>query len=94
MRKIGDIPSTKIMQFFAEFETERRQVSQTLNDLQSEVIELSTDEDYSDEIALPQIPRDMFEYYMAFSREGASKENIEKRSTIMYQRLTQFLDLG
>ena len=87
-----DIPSVKIMQFFEEFEIERRQVSQTLNDLQSEIIELSTYEDYADEIELPQIPRDMFEYYMAFSREGASKENIERRSTVMYRRLAKFLD--
>ena len=89
-----DIPSVKIMQFFEEFEIERRQVSQTLNDLQSEIIELSTYEDYADEIELPQIPRDMFEYYMAFSREGASKENIERRSTVMYRRLAKFLDFG
>ena len=92
------VSSTEVMEFFKKFESERRQVSQTLSDLQTEVIELSVDEDYpSDEIELPQIPqipRDMFEYYMAFSREGASKENIEKRSTIMYQRILEFLDLG
>ena len=90
-----DISPAKIMKFFEEFESERRQVSQILSDLQTEVIELSVDEDYlANEVELPKIPRDMFEYYMAFSREGASKENIERRSAIMYQRILGFLDLG
>ena len=90
-----DVSPVQVMSFFEGFEAERRRVSQTLSDLQTEVIELSVDEDYlANEVELPQIPRDMFEYYMAFSREGASKENIEKRSAIMYQRLLGFLDLA
>ena len=90
-----EIPPPNIMEFYEKFEEERRQVSQTLGDLQTEVIELSiVGDDPSDEIDLPQLPRDMFEYYMAFSREGASEENIRKRSEIMYQRILNFLDLG
>lgn len=87
------ISSERIMEFFEQFEAERRQVSQTLNDLQSEVVELSIDEDFlAREVELPQIPRDMFEYYMAFSREGASRENVERRSSVMYQRMRRFLE--
>ena len=90
-----DVSPAKIMKFYEEFESERRRVSQILSDLQTEVIELSVDEDYlSNEVELPQIQRDMFEYYMAFSREGATKENTERRSAIMYQRIREFLDLG
>ena len=86
------IAPSRIMEFFEQFEAERRRIAQTLNELQSEVIELSTDEYDSGEIEIPQIPRDMFEYHMAFSREGAAKENIERRSDIMYQRIIEFLE--
>ena len=87
------VAPTQIMNFFEKFEAERRQVSQTLSDLQSEVVELSIDEDYLfDEVKLPKIPRDMFDYFMAFSREGASQENIDKRSAIMFKRMCEYLD--
>ena len=83
----------QIMDFFEKFEVERRQVSQTLSDLQSEVVELSIDEDYLvDEVELPKIHRDVFDYFMAFSREGASEENIDKRSAIMFKRMCAYLD--
>ena len=85
------------MEFFEKFEEERRQVSQTLDDLQTEVIELSVvGDNSSDEINLPQIPipKDMFDYYMAFSREGASEENTKRRAEIMYHRMLDFLDHG
>lgn len=89
-----EVSPARIMRFFEKFESERRQVSQILSDLQTEVIELSVDEDYlSNEVELPQIPRDMFEYFMAFAREGATRENIDKRSSIMYKRICEFLGL-
>ena len=90
-----DVSPSKLREFFDEFELQRREVSQTLSDLQSEVVELSIDEgNLAEEVELPKIPRDMFEYYIAFSREGATKENIEKRATIMYKRIRGFLSLG
>ena len=90
------VSPAKIREFFDSFELERRGVSQTLSDLQAEVVELSIDdEDYSaEEVEFPKIPRDMFEYFIAFSREGATKENIEIRATIMYQRIRGFLKSG
>lgn len=84
-----DISPAKIMEFFEKFEEERRQVSQTLDDLQSVV-----GDDSSDEINPPQIPKGMFDYYMAFSREGASEENTKRRAEIMYHRMLDFLDHG
>ena len=89
-----DVSPAKMSEFFEAFESERREVSQTLSDLQAEVIELSVDEHFlAEEVELPKIPRDMFEYYIAFSREGATKENIQKRTAIMYQRIRGFLNL-
>ena len=90
------VSPAKIREFFDSFELERRGVSQTLSDLQAEVVELSIDdEDYSaEEVEFPKISRDMFEYFIAFSREGATKENIEIRATIMYQRIRGFLKSG
>lgn len=88
------IEPEKVMAFFSSFEKERRYVSQTISDLQTKVIELSIDEDpLPTEIEFSQIPPDMFRYYMAFAREGATKENVETRSEIMYRKLLDFLDL-
>ena len=89
-----DVSPAKMSEFFEAFESERREVSQTLSDLQAEVVELSVDDDFfAEEVELPRIPGDMFEYYIAFSREGATKENIEKRAAIMYQRIRGFINL-
>ena len=86
------IEPKKIMQFFLGFEEERRYVSATISDLQTKVIELSIDEGPPPaEIELSQIPPDMFRYYLAFAREGATKENVEARSEIMYRKLLDFL---
>jgi len=83
----------KIMEFFQSFEKERQQVSQTLSDLQTRVVEFS-DDDYPppDEPEPSQIPTDMLRYHMAFAREGASKENVETRSEIMYRKMFGFLE--
>lgn len=86
------IEPKNVMKFFENFENERRNVSQTISDLQTKVVELSVDDKLPDaEIELSQIPPDMFRYYMAFAREGATKENVESRSEIMYQKLVNFL---
>ena len=80
----------QIMDFFKEFEENRRDVGVKLGDLQTKIVELYVDDGLpSDEIELSQIPSDMLTYYLAFAREGANEENIRKRSSIMYN---QFLD--
>lgn len=90
-----EVSPAQMSEFFGAFESERRELSQTLSDLQAEVVELSVDEDFfAEEVEIPRIPRDMFEYFIAFSREGATKENIERRAAIMYQRIRGFLELG
>ena len=89
-----EIEPGKVMAFFEDFEEERRYVSQTISDLQTKVVELSIDEGPSPtEIELSKIPPDMFRYYIAFAREGATKENVEARSEIMYRKLLDFLDI-
>ena len=76
------------MDFFKEFETERRSVGATLSDLQTRLVEFSVDSGTPiDELGLPRISDDMLSYYLAFAREGASKENIATRSAVMYRRL-------
>ena len=83
----------KIMDFFADFEDDRRKISATLAEMQTKFIESSAAGGLpEDEVKAAQIPEDMLIYHIAFSREGASKENVEKRSKIMYERLTRFLD--
>ena len=83
----------KVMEFFERFEEERRRISQILADVQTKVVELSLDDDEvpDDEIELSEAPPDMLKYHMAFSREGASKENVQTRSEVLCQRLLDFL---
>ena len=81
-----------VMDFFREFEQERRSVGATISELQTKLVELSADDSPPpDEIELSQIPSDMLSYYLAFSREGATEENIATRSEIMYQKLVDYL---
>ncbi len=82
-----------LMAFFESFEDERRRVSEIVGDLQTQVVELSTESDLPpDDVEWAKIPSDMLQYYMAFAREGANKENVEARSTVMYRRLLDFLE--
>ena len=81
------------MQFFEHFEVERRSVAVILGDLQTRLVEQLTDDDSQadEETDLPQqVSPEMLSYYLAFVREGASKENVSTRSKIMYQRLIAF----
>ena len=85
------IEPKQIMDFFKEFEEDRRSVGVKLGDLQTMLVELSVDNGPPlDAIELSQIPSDMLSYYLAFAREGATKENIATRSEIMYQKLLDY----
>lgn len=81
-----------IADFFRAFEGERLQVGRDLSDLQARVFGLSADELREDVmIELPWVKSDMFEYYLSFSREGATEENVTKRANVMYGRLVSLL---
>ena len=87
------VTATQLSNFFEVFENERRHVSQAISDLQAKVVERSAESSFSyEEMESSQIRSDMHRYYMAFAREGANRENIETRSTIMHQRLVEFLE--
>ncbi len=90
----GQRPEPEVLaDFFKAFEAERLQVGRDLSDLQARVFGLSTDELREDVmIELPWVKSDMFEYYLSFSREGATGENVTKRSNVMYSRLVSLLD--
>lgn len=86
-------PPPKVGEFLCAFDVERRQVGEAVRNLQTEVLELSRREMKEEsEIYLPEVARDMLEYYLAFSREGASEGNVVTRATVMYERLVSFLD--
>ena len=89
-REDRPIDSEGLAVFFQEFEAERLRVGRELRNLQTEVIELSTEESGNDlTIYLPSAAPDMLAYYLAFSREGASKESVVKRTDVMYERYVQ-----
>ena len=84
--------SEQIMGFFKQFEDERRQVAQTLSDIQTKLVERSVDDKPPpDEVDRSQITPEMLGYHLAFAREGASEENVAARSEIMCQKLLEFL---
>ena len=84
----------KIMDFFQNFEEERRDIAATLTtEMQAKFIASSVaGGPPDDEIASTGIPKDMLNYHLAFAREGANKENVGTRSRIMYKKLMHFLD--
>ena len=92
------IEPMNIMKFFRDFEKKRRDVGERLNDLQTRLVDLSikTDangEEVPDEIKMeiPEISSPMLTYYLAFTREGATEENVRTRSQIMYNDLLEYL---
>lgn len=92
-RTEGDViePST-VMQFFVEFEIERKEAATQLAELRAEVseLELSDVEAQQTVVELPQVEPDMFTYVQAFSREGATEENVRLRFEVMYRRLSAY----
>ena len=82
---------TRVMKFFEHFEEMRREVGVALADFQTKIVEISLEEDEKKE-ALEQldVAPDILSYHMAFSREGASVENIAVRLGVMSDRLRQY----
>ena len=92
--EVREVAPEQIMDFFQDFEEERRTVGVKLGDLQTKLVELSVDGDPPPDavqLELPEISSQMLSYYLAFAREGASEENVATRTTIMYQSLLEFL---
>lgn len=59
-----------------------------LSDLRSTVVGLSAAEvEEQESLELPEIAPDMLLYLNAFAREGATKENVEVRSEVMFSCL-------
>jgi hypothetical protein len=78
-----------VMDFFLDFEAERKEAATRLAELRAEVSELDPSEMDAQEavLELPSVKSDMFSYVQAFSREGATEENVRVRSEVMYRRL-------
>lgn len=82
-----------VMDFFLDFEAERKEAATLLSELRAEVSELDPSEMDAQEavLELPTVKPDMFSYVQAFSREGATEENVRVRSEVMYRRLASQL---
>ena len=90
---------THVMSFYENFEDQRRAVAGTLSDLQTELVSLSINAEQQEgeipddvRIELPDLKPEMFTYYLSFTREGGTEENVRTRSSIMYQSLLEHLD--
>jgi len=88
----GITPSpSKVMDFFEEFEAERRSGAVALADLRSSIIDLAADEAAAEELDIPGIAPDMLSYLSAFSREGATSASVAIRAEVMTNRLRRYL---
>lgn len=87
----GEASATTVMEFFKQFEAERRAGTVELTDLRSSVMDLAAEELDAEELKLPSISPDMLSYINAFTREGATKENVSTRATVMTSRMRNFL---
>ena len=88
-----------IMKFYINFERKRVAVGEALGNLQTQLVNLSANADtepeqIAEELKLdaPDIPPAMLTYYLAFTREGATEENVRRRSQIMYSSLLEHID--
>jgi hypothetical protein len=83
----------RVMEFFDKFETERKDAATRLAEFRDEMSEIDPSEMDTQEAAreLPAVKPDMFSYVQAFSREGATEENVRVRSEVMYRRLATLL---
>ena len=94
LRHEGQSPSPRTaMAFYKSFEELRLSVASLLSDLPSEIVAKSdsTDEDDEEPIELPKIDPEMLRYHLAFTREGATEENVTQRSDIFYRKLHAYL---
>ena len=90
-----DASPRAIMDFFRQFEAERREVTAELADLRSTVVDLSASEASADlRLELPALRLDMLTYVNAFSRDGATQENVTARAEVMTARLREHLLKG
>ena len=83
-----------VMHFFEEFEKRRREVAETLRELQARVV---TDIAASDIVAPTpgveeEIGEDELAYHLAFSREGANKVRVAERHAVMYDKFVAFIE--
>ena len=77
-----------VMSFFITFEAERQSAAAALSDLRSTVVSLAANElDSEERLELPEIAPDMLTYANAFSREGATRDNVAARAEVMIARL-------
>lgn len=93
LRNESKSPSSQaVMDFFRSFEDQRREVAVALSDLQSELVEKTLNDDNDDLfLQLPNMSRQMLTYHLAFTREGATKDNVRSRSDILYRLLNQHI---
>ena len=92
------VEPNEVMNFFRAFEENRRAVGEKLNGLQTQLVNLSINTDTNGEevleeiqLEIPEISSSMLTYYLAFTREGATEENVHTRSQIMYHDLLEYL---
>lgn len=89
----GSVPAAdEVLAFFTAFEAERRAGASELADLRDAVLGLAAEEEVREEdLPLLSIQPDMLTYLNAFSREGATKDNVATRAEVMTSRLRQYL---
>lgn len=93
-----EVEAEEIMDFFVQFEEERRSVGNKLSDMQTRLVNISLEMDLQPgdipeavSVEFPEISSSMLTYYLAFAREGGTQDNVQTRSEIMFQQLRDYL---
>ena len=91
----------EVMDFFKGFEERRMATGEILDGFQTELVNRSLNQDLDAEqmpeevrLEIPEISPTMLKYYLAFTREGATQENVRTRSQIMHGELVRYLGVS
>ena len=94
------VDPSEIMNFYMDFEKNRTAVGKALDGLQTQLVNLSVSDGTEQEkieeevkLEVPEIASSMLTYYLAFTREGATEENVRTRSQIMHDSLVEHLGI-
>lgn len=83
-----------VMRFFEDFEERRRDVAETLRELQARVVTGILDSDMLTAAggAGQEIGGDELAYHLAFAREGANRDRVAERYAVMYEKFVGFVE--
>ena len=90
----GSVQPKMVMRFFESFEERRRDVAEILRELQTRVVTGVVDSDVLTAASSvgEDVGPDELTYHLAFAREGANRDRVAERHTVMYDKFVTFVE--